>query len=182
MFSGEASLFIEMDRDSHELVEAILREARSVDQQVPIVSAITLKDQMRRVLYEDRMAAGLLGSLALLGIFLAAVGLYGVGSYAVSRRIREIGIRMALGARSRDVAKLVLRQSSKLVLGGVLAGLAIALALTRFISSIVYGVKPTDPLALLGGCLVAVTVSLVAGYVPARRATKVDPMTALRYE
>jgi predicted permease len=182
MFSGEASLFIEMDRDSHELVEAILREARSVDQQVPIVSAITLKDQMRRVLYEDRMAAGLLGSLALLGIFLAAVGLYGVGSYAVSRRIREIGIRMALGARSRDVAKLVLEQSSKLVLGGVLADLAIALALTRFISSIVYGVKPTDPLALLGGCLVAVVVSLVAGYVPARRATKVDPMTALRYE
>jgi len=182
MFSGEASLFVEMERDSHQLVDTIMREARSVSGSVPIVSAITLKEHMRLVLYEDRMATGLVASLGLLGIFLAAVGLYGVISYAVGRRTREIGIRMALGARSKDVAELVLEESSKLVLGGVLIGLVMALALTRLMSSILYGVKPTDPLALLGGCLVAVAVSLVASYIPARRATKVDPMIALRYE
>jgi predicted permease len=182
MFSNEASLFVETERDSHEMVDTIMREARSVSRSVPIVSALTLKEHMRLALYEDRMATGLVASLGLLGIFLAAVGLYGVISYAVGRRIREIGIRMALGARSSDVAKLVLGQSSKLVLGGVVVGLVMALTLTRLLSGMLYGVKPADPVALAGGCILAVAVSLVAGYIPARRATKVDPMVALRYE
>ena len=89
---------------------------------------------------------------------------------------------MALGARSSDVAKLVLGQSSKLVLGGVGVGLVMALTLTRLLSGMLYGVKPTDPVALASGCILAVAVSLVASYIPARRATKLDPMVALRYE
>jgi len=182
MFSGEASLFVEMESGSHQLVDTVLGEARSASQGVPITSAITLKDHMRLALYLDRMAAGLMGSLAALGIFLAAVGLYGVISYAVSRRIHEIGIRMALGARSRDVAKLVLAQGAMLVLIGVAVGLAMALSVTRLMSSLLYGVKPSDPLALGGGCLLALIVSFIASYIPARRAAKVDPMMALRYE
>jgi len=182
MFSGEASLFVETESDSRGVVDAIMREAHSVNEKVPIVGAMTLKQHMQYALYEDRMAAGLVGSLALLGIFLAAVGLYGVISYAVSRRVHEIGIRMALGARGTDVAKLVLRQSLGLVLGGVLVGLGMAMAVTRLMSSILWGVKPTDPIALAGGVVFAVVVSLVASYIPARRATKLDPMAALRYE
>jgi len=182
MFSEEASLFVETESDSRGVVDAIMREARSVNENVPIVGSITLKQHMQSALYVDRMAAGLVGSLALLGVFLAAVGLYGVVSYAVSRRVHEIGIRMALGARRTDVAKLVLRQSLGLTLGGVVVGLAMALALTRLMSSILWDVKPTDPIALAGGALFAIAVSLVATYVPARRATRVDPMVALRYE
>jgi predicted permease len=182
MFSGEASLFVEMESDSRGVVHAIMREARSVNEKVPIVGSLTLKQHMQYALYADRMAAGLVGSLALLGIFLAAVGLYGVISYSVSRRVHEIGIRMALGARATDVAKLVLRQSLGLVLGGVFVGLGMAIAVTRLMSSILWGVKPTDPIALGGGVFFAVAVSLAASYIPARRATKVDPMVALRYE
>ncbi|HMD96443.1 MAG TPA: ABC transporter permease [Terriglobia bacterium] len=182
MFSGEASLFVETEGDSRGVIDTIMREARSVNEKVPIVGSMTLKQHMQYALYVDRMAAGLMGSLALLGIFLAAVGLYGVISYAVSRRIHEIGIRMALGARRADVARLVLRQSLGLVLGGVFVGVGMALAVTRLMSGILWGVKPTDPVALASGVLFAVAVSLVASYIPARRATRVDPMVALRYE
>ncbi len=182
MFSGEASLFVETESDSRGVVDAIMREALSVNEKVPIVSSMTLKQHMQYALYVDRMAAGLVGSLALLGIFLAAVGLYGVISYAVSRRVHEIGIRMALGARATDVARLVLGQSLGLVLVGVFVGLGMAMAVTRLMSSILWGVKPTDPIALAGGTLFAVAISLVASYLPVRRATKVDPMVALRYE
>jgi predicted permease len=182
MFSEEASLFVETEKDSRGVVDAIMREARAVNEKVPIVGSMTLKQHMQYALYQDRASAGLVGSLALLGIFLAAVGLYGVISYSVSRRVHEIGIRMALGARGTDVATLVLKQSLGLVLSGVLVGLGIALAVTRLMSSILWGVKPTDPVALASGVCFAVAVSLVASYIPTRRATKVDPIVALRYE
>jgi putative ABC transport system permease protein len=182
MFSGEGSLFVETAGDSPGLTETAIRAARSVDPKVPIVSAITLKEHMEFALFQDRTATWLVGILGLLGIFLASVGLYGVISYTVSRRTREIGIRMALGARSSDVMSLVLVRSLKLVLAGVLVGLGCSLGATRFMSSILYGVKPTDPLAFIAGALLVVTISLLASYLPARRATKVEPMVALRYE
>jgi ABC-type antimicrobial peptide transport system permease subunit len=126
--------------------------------------------------------AGLLGSLSILGIFLAAVGLYAAVAYLVTRRTHEMGIRMALGARQSDVLRLVLAQGLRLSSAGAAVGLVGAFAASRLMSGFIYGVTATDPLSYALGTLVAVGVALLACYFPARRATKVDPLVALRYE
>jgi len=181
-FSFEASLFVETVGDPRDMLSVIMAEARAASQKVPIVSGITLRQHMRLALSLDRMVVALLGNLGLLGMFLAAVGLYGVISYAVSRRTHEIGIRMALGAERGDVTKLVLAEGVRLILLGILVGLVTALGVARTMSSMLYGIRPTDPVAFAGGCLIVIAISLLASYIPARRATKVDPMVALRYE
>jgi putative ABC transport system permease protein len=124
----------------------------------------------------------LLAAFAALALVLASVGIYGVLSYSVSRRVREIGIRMALGAGRREVMKLVVGEGMATALIGIAAGLAAAVALTRLLASMLYGVRPTDPMTFLASALLLAAVSLLASYIPARRATKVDPMAALRHE
>ncbi len=117
-----------------------------------------------------------------MSLLLGAIGLYGVIAYSVSQRTREIGIRMALGGRREDILRLILVQGTKLALIGVAVGIAAALGLSRFLSSLLFGVKPTDPLTFLGVTIVLVIVALLASYIPARRATHVDPIVALHYE
>jgi putative ABC transport system permease protein len=124
----------------------------------------------------------LLTVFAVVAMILAAIGIYGVMAYSVSHRTREIGIRVALGARPRDVLSLVIRQGIILTLTGALAGLIVALGLTRVMSSLLFGVGAMDPLTFVGVAALLITVALLACLIPARRATKVDPIVALRYE
>ena len=118
----------------------------------------------------------------MLALLLASVGLFGLMSYSVSRRTNEIGIRMALGAQRGDVLRLVMRESMVLVAIGVVAGLAIAVAGGYLVRTLLFGLPPTDPLSIAGAVVVMVAVSALAGYLPARRASRVDPMVALHYE
>jgi putative ABC transport system permease protein len=130
----------------------------------------------------QRFSTLLLGVFAGVALVLAAVGIYGVMSYSMAQRTREIGIRMALGAQKRDVLKLAVGQGLKLVAVGVGLGLVGALALTRVMSSLLFGVSATDPATLVTISLILVAVALLASYIPARRASKLDPLIALRYE
>ncbi len=181
-FSNECMLFVETAGDPQALVRTILKETAAVDKHLPIVNAVTFKDYMRNALNVERSLASLLASLSILGMFLAAVGLYAAVAYLVKRRTHEIGIRMALGARRADVLRLVLARGLRLSAVGAALGLVGAIAASRLMSSFLYGVKPTDPLCYGASILVAVGVALLASYFPARRATKVDPVVALRYE
>jgi ABC-type antimicrobial peptide transport system permease subunit len=130
----------------------------------------------------ERLLATLSGFFGLLALVLACIGLYGTLSYSVASRTNEIGIRMALGAGRRDVFWLILREALLLVLAGVAVGLPLIFAVTRLASTLLFGLTPTDPVSLLFAALLMLAVSMVAGYLPSRRATRVDPMVALRCE
>ena len=160
-------------------VRAIVKDA---DSNLPVFSVNTLSDNISSVAGRQRFTAYLLGGFALLALFLAAIGTFGVISYSVSSRMHEIGIRIALGAQRKDILRLVVGQGLFLVSAGLAAGLAIALSLSHLISSLLYRITPTDPLTFVQVAIILAAVALVASYVPARRATRVDPMVALRYE
>jgi predicted permease len=179
---GSMTLEVRADADPVAIARTVRKELLTVEKNLPIYGVKTLTRQVQDSMVDQRMAADLtllFGSLALL---LAAVGLYGVMSYSVSRRTNEMGIRMALGAQRGDVARLVLRDTMALVSVGVILGLAGALAAGRVVSSLLYGLASTDPIAISTATLILAAVAFIAGYLPARRATKVDPMVALRYE
>jgi ABC-type antimicrobial peptide transport system permease subunit len=153
-----------------------------VAKNLPIVNAVTFWESMQEVLAGERSMVELLGSLSILGMCLAAVGLYAAVAYLVNRRMRELGIRMALGARRGDVLRLVLAQGLRLSAVGAAVGLAGAFASSRLMSRFIYGVAATDPFSYVASTLICIGVALLACYFPARRATKVDPLVALRYE
>jgi predicted permease len=162
---------------------AAVREAvRSIDKNLPIFDVKTATEQMNESLFLERLVATLPTLFGLLALVVASVGLYGVMSYAVARRTNEIGIRMALGAQRSDVVGLVVGHGFRLTLAGAAIGIAGALALTRFLASVLYGVKPTDLVTFVVVSLLLTAVALIASYIPARRGTKVDPIVALRYE
>jgi putative ABC transport system permease protein len=162
--------------------EAIRRAVAEAAPQVRVVSFVTLKQNMRFATYLDRTTAALLGVLGLLGAFLAAVGLYGVVAQSVARRTREIGIRLALGAEPRKVLAMVLKEGFRMVVVGVTLGQAATLAGAMAVSSLLYGVKPADPLSYVCSAAVVVIIAVVASHVPARRASRVDPAVALGSE
>lgn len=164
-------------------VAAMMRnELQALDANVPLLWPGSLAERTRISLLPQRIGATLIGIFGLLGLLLSAVGLYGILAYTVGQRTREIGVRMALGARRGDVLRLVLRQGAVLVAVGLACGLALSAAATRLLGGLLAGVSPTDPVTFLAVPLVLGAVALLASYLPARRATKVDPMVALNAE
>jgi putative ABC transport system permease protein len=155
---------------------------RGIDPDIPLTNIETMDQILSESVDDSRFAAIVLGFFAAVALFLAMIGIYGVMSYAVTQRTREVGIRMALGAQRNDVRAMFLRDSSRMTLIGIAIGIAVALAAVRLISTMLFGVKPLDFIAFTGGAIVLTVVALVASYIPARRASSVDPMEALRYE
>jgi predicted permease len=181
-FRPDVNLLLRTRGEPRELMQALRGQVRQLDSTVAILGVRTLEEQVGRAYFLPRSGAVLLSGFGTLALLLAAVGLYGVISYAVSRRTREVGIRMALGARHGDVLGLVVGEGFRLALIGVAVGLAAAFGATRFLGGMLYRVSPTDPLTFVLVPAVLTAVAVVASYVPARRASRVDPMTALRYE
>ena len=164
------------------LASAVRREIHSLDPTLAIFNAETMEQHLRSALFLPRLAGTLFGVFGVVGLLLAAVGLYGVMSYSVSRRTREIGIRLALGAQAGEVRRLVVRQGMLLTLIAVALGLAAALAVAKFSASFLYGVRPHDLVTFTGVPLFLAAVALLACWIPSRRAAKVDPLIALRHE
>jgi ABC-type antimicrobial peptide transport system permease subunit len=166
------------------LMQEIRRTVRSVDEHLPILSLKTMRAQLETSmdLWLFRTGARMFSILGGLALLLAVVGVYGLKAYTVARRTREIGIRMALGASVRDTLWMVLKEGLWLTLWGAGIGLALAAAAGRLLSSMLYEVSPTDALVFGSAPLLLTAVSLLAAYIPARRAARIDPMVALRYE
>jgi predicted permease len=164
------------------LAGAVREQLRALEPNLPVAEVRTLEEQFNLSMLPVRVAAWTLGGFGLLALCLAAIGIYGVVSYSVAQRTREIGVRMALGAGRSDVLRLVMGEGLSVVGLGVAAGLLLAFAATRVLGGFLYGVGATDPVTFAGVPLLLGAIAVAAGYLPARRATKVDPMVALRYE
>ncbi len=164
------------------LVAAVRKLVFQIDSNLAVANAATLEEIVLRSVSGERFRTVLLGAFAAIALILTAVGLYGVVAYSVSQRTQEIGIRMALGAQPRDISDMVLRQGFRLVAIGTAIGILAALILARFVASLLFEVRPYDPLTFVAITILLAGVTLAAGYLPARRATRVDPLVALRYE
>jgi putative ABC transport system permease protein len=181
-YSGSTNLVIRSKGDPASLAAAVRKEVLQIDPNQPVADVRTMEQWLERAVAGPRYRTTLLGLFALVALALASTGIYGVMAYSVSQRTHEIGVRMALGARRMDVMRLVVRQGMTLVIVGVALGLAGAFALTRLMASLLFGVTAKDPLTFVAVSALLTLVAFVACYLPARRATKVDPLVALRYE
>jgi predicted permease len=180
--AGGTVMYVRTTNQPDAAFGAIRQVVRQLDTNIPIYNLRTMDHQMDQSLLNDRLIATLSTAFGVLATLLAVIGLYGVMAYTVARRTREIGVRMALGAVPGDVIWLVMRDVLVLVGSGLVLGLIAASALSRFVSSQLYGVSGSDPLTMVGACVVLALVAAIAGYIPARRATRVNPVLALRYE
>jgi putative ABC transport system permease protein len=168
--------------DPHALAAPIRDVVSGLDKDIPIARLSTMDELMSESVAPPRFRTTLVGIFAAIGLLLAAIGIYGVMAYAVTERTHEIGVRAALGASRQDLLRLVLGEAAGLAGAGIAAGLAGSLATMRLIRALLFHVEPTDPATVVGISVLLAVTALVASYVPARRAMRVDPMTALRYE
>src|SRR5262245_45566592 len=164
------------------LAAAIRNQAQAIDPNEPVYQVTRMDERLSNTVAERRFQTLLLSLFAGIALVIAAVGIYGVVSYAVSRRTHEIGVRIALGAQAGDVLRMVIWRGMRLTLVGVALGLAAALALTRVLKNLLFEMSATDPATFAMISLLLVGVALIASYIPARRATKVNPLQALRHE
>jgi putative ABC transport system permease protein len=183
-FTAQRTLQIRSSMSPESLAPIVQHEIQALDANSPIEEIQTMKESLGGTLgyFIFRLGASLAASMGLLGLLLAVVGVYGVVSYAATQRTQELGIRMALGASPRQILALLLKQGARLVAAGLLFGLIGAWALTRAMSSMLFGVSPSDPVTYLSVAALLSSITLLACWIPARRAMRVDPMVALRYE
>ena len=175
-------MYVRTRQDAASIQRTLEQVVRQLDPGVPIYDVRTLEEQVARSLSTDRLIANLATVFGVLATLLAMVGLYGVLAYTVTRRTREIGIRIALGALTRNISWMVLREVLVVIGVGVALALPAIWALTRFVKSQLYGITPLDPVAIIGAVAMLTLVAIVAGFLPARRAARVDPVIALRAE
>jgi putative ABC transport system permease protein len=176
------TLFVRTASDPLSLVSSVRSTVLTIDSNQPIYGVKTLAQRVSDATAASRSLTVLFTAFALLALVLGSVGIYGIVSYAVTQRTHEIGVRMALGAHTRDILRLILQHGVVLVLAGVAIGVAGALGLTRFLATLLFGITPTDTLTFVVVSLVFFLIAMFASLIPARRATKVDPLIALRYE
>jgi predicted permease len=181
-YQGTVVLHARTSTDPRALIATVREAIRSADAAVPVFDAKTMEDQMLVALLPARLAGILLGAFGMLALLLAAVGIYGVMAYSVAQRTREIGLRMALGAGAREMLVLIIGEGARLTGLGLAIGIIGALGLTRFISSLLYGIQPADVVSFGGAAVVLGLTAVLACYIPARRAIRVNPVVALRYE
>jgi len=179
---GDAHFALKTAINPQTLLPGVRKVVSDLDSNLPLFDVRTQTERIERLLFNERLLARLATLFGLLALVLACIGLYGLLSYEVARRTREIGIRAALGAQNRDVLRLVGRQGLVLVALGIVFGIVAAMGVTRSLGSLLYGVQPSDPITFFGVCALLTVVGLAACYIPARRAARVDPMVALRYE
>ena len=180
--ANDRVLCIRSSADPKPLIEAVRREVRNLDSAIPVTETVTMDQQLNNHISQERLIATLSSFFGVLALLLAAIGLYGLMAHTATRRTREIGIRMALGAQRTNVLWLILRDAVVLVLLGAVIGLPVAFGVTRFVTSFLYGLTARDPLTMAAATAVLALVTVIASFLPARRASKVDPMVALRYE
>ena len=173
-------LVVRADADAAALTRTVRAELNQMDSEVPLSQVATLSSALDQSVAEPRLRATLLGLFAMLAVALAAIGVYGVVSYLVGQRTQEIGVRRALGARAVDVMAMLVREAMRPVMIGIAVGIAGAFALTRALSSMLFGISSTDALTYVVACSVLALAALVASIVPARRALRVDPIAAVR--
>jgi putative ABC transport system permease protein len=179
-YSTQATVTVRGAGDPDALLGTVRRELQSLEPTMPLLAVNTYATIQRTSLWAPRMGTSLLAIFGSLALLLAAVGLYGVMAYSVSQRTREIGIRIALGARGGDVRNMVVRQGLLLALGGVVVGLGAAFALARLVANLLFGVSGTDPVTFALIPVVLLSVALLATWLPAAKASRVDPVEALR--
>ena len=180
--AGFKYLIVRTSLDPMQLVSPIRRQLRSLDADLPFAEVATMDQVMDRQTADQRYTTGLLALFAVFGVLLAGIGVYGVVSYVMAQRTREIGVRMALGAQRGDVVWIVLKQGLGMASAGAVAGLLGAWTFRKVVAQLVFGISPADPTTFLAAAIVLVSFALAASYIPARRAAKVDPIVVLRYE
>jgi len=178
----ELAVFLRGDLNASAIPEEVRAMVQSVNPELPVYGAQTLDDAVSASLEQRRFSMEIVAAFAITALLLAALGIYGVISYLVSERTQEIGIRLALGARPGTILQMVLRQGLGLAVAGAGLGLVGSVIVSHLMAGLLYGVMPTDPLTFVGVTLVLTGVALAACYIPARRAMRVDPMIALKYE